>query len=497
MNKIKMTLCGIFLLLSLLPVSCGQAQTKNKGQEYAGEKGEQIDKLISAYAEGGNFNGSVLVAQKGEILFKKGFGFANMEWDIPNQADTKHRIASITKQFTAMLIVKLAAEGKLDLQENISTFLPDYPQEKADRIRIHHLLTHTSGIPDYGGFPNYRDFERKRHRPHEIVALFADLDLEFSPGERYQYSNSGYVLLGLIIEKITGKAYAQVLNEKILQPLNMKDTGYDSQWLILKNRANGYYKIWGKYRNTNYIDMSLPYAAGSMYSTVEDLFLWDKALRNTDFLPEKYREMIFAKHIPATRGRHYGYGWFMGEMPQGSSQKYVKTISHGGGLDGFRTQITRMPEDSAVILLLNNTESARLYEMTAAIIGILHKQPYDFPDKSVAQTLTKIMETEGIEPANAFYQKVKGAKGYYLKEEEFIVAGYDFLQANHAPEAAAIFKLSLDAFPQSFNVYDSYGEALMVLGKKAEAIKNYQKSIELNPDNENGKKMLKELKGEK
>lgn len=487
---LKSLILSFISLIIALHVSCGQAQTERVDKT---EKADKLDELISTYAEYGKFNGSVLVAQKGEILLKKGYGFANMEWDIPNQPDTKHRIASITKQFTAALIVQLHAEGKLELEAPISTYLPDYPKEKADQITIHHLLTHSSGTPDYGGFPNYREFERKRHRPEEIVALFSDLALTFKPGERYQYSNSGYVLLGLIIEKTTGKRYAEVLEEKILQPLQMENSGYDYPWTLLKNRSLGYYKTWGKYRNANYLDMSLPYAAGAMYSTVEDLFLWSQALYGAEFLSPKYRDLLFGSYIPASRGRHYAYGWFIGEKPIGTGNELVQTISHSGGMDGVRTQISRLPADSSVVILLSNTESVSFYEMTAMIYGILYEQEYAFPDKSMAHSLAEVIKEEGIAQAIFFYEKVKDADGYYNNEEEFVIAGYDLLHADQAKEAAAIFQLSIKAFPQSFNVYDSYGEVLMVLGENEEAIKNYKKSLELNPNNENGKKMLQKL----
>lgn len=176
-------------------------------------KAEKIDELIGLFAEYGSFNGSILVAEKGEIIYKKGFGFANMEWDIPNQADTKHRLASVSKQFTAMIVMQLVAKGELDLDQPISTYLADYPKAKAERINLHHLLTHSSGTPNYTSFPHYREMMREPVRPSELVAMFADSSLNFTPGERFDYSNSGYVLLGYIIEQRTGKAYEEVLQE--------------------------------------------------------------------------------------------------------------------------------------------------------------------------------------------------------------------------------------------------------------------------------------------
>src|SRR6185369_11378886 len=258
----KTIFLGVFALIAMLNGSCGQSKI------------EKLDKLISAYAEYGKFNGSVLVAEKGEIIYKKGFGLANMEWGISNQPATKFRLGSVTKQFTAMLILQLVSENKLKLDVPISTYLPDYPKKNGNIITIHHLLTHTSGIPDFTSFPNFREMMRDPYRPEEIVSLFADSVLEFTPGEKFQYSNSGYILLGYLIEKITGKSYEQVLQNKILTPLKMNNTGYDHNSTVIKNKASGYNKLGNTFQNANYVDMSIPFSAGAIYSTVEDLYLW-------------------------------------------------------------------------------------------------------------------------------------------------------------------------------------------------------------------------------
>jgi CubicO group peptidase (beta-lactamase class C family) len=490
--KIK-TLVTSLILLSIFILSCtGQSNSNSLSTDTNQQKKRQLDELISTYTNYGKFNGSVLVSYEGEVLYKNGFGFANMEWGNPNAADTKHRIASITKQFTAMLIMQLVAENRLDLQVPISTYLPDYPKETAERVTIHHLLTHTSGIPDYGRFSNYRSFERNRHSPQQIVDLFADLPLESTPGEEYSYCNSGYVLLGVIIENVTQKRYAEVLQEKILTPLGMENTGYDDQWSILKNRASGYYKIWGQYRNMNYLDMSLPYAAGSLYSTVEDLHIWDQALYTEQLVPQAYLDMIFQPYAPA-RSRHYGYGWFISELAKGNTGEHVASVSHGGGMDGFRTLITRVPSSKSAIILLSNTESQELREMTIAINGILYGQPYDLPKKSIAYALLEVIEKNGATEGIAFFKKTKDDNNYYTEEQEMVIVGYQLLEKNRAKDAATVFELAIQVFPNAFNVYDSYGEVLMALGENAKAIENYQKSIELNPDNENGKRKLEEL----
>lgn len=478
---IKMASLVIFLLTSTLNVS------------YSQTKIDKIDKLVSAYSEYEQFNGSILVAEKGAVIYKKGFGSANMEWNIPNQPDTKHRLGSITKQFTAMAILQLVQQGKLKLDVPVSTYLPDYPKKNGEQITIHHLLTHTSGTPNLTAFPNFfKDISPNTYSPTELVKNFADSALQFKPGEKFAYSNSGYILLGAIIEKVTGKSYEQVVQENIFTPLKMNNTGYDHHGPLLKNRASGYEKNGRTYVNSNYIDMSVPYAAGSLYSTVEDLYLWDQALYTEKLLPKKYMDMLFAKHIQSSKG-YYGYGWFMGEMLIGNTKEKVQTTGHGGGIDGFNTLITRIPSEQSLVVILNNTGGAPLHEMTIAINGILHDKPYEFPQRSLAHSLSDWIAKDGITTAVLQYKKVKDSSAYYLDENEMNGAGYQFLQSGKVKEATEVFKLNTEAFPNAWNAFDSYGEALMALGEKKLAVESYRRSVELNPANPGGIKVLKEF----
>lgn len=461
---------------------------------FAQTKAEQIDKLISMYAEYGKFNGSVLVSDRGKVIYKKGFGMANMEWDIPNKPNTKHRLGSITKQFTAMLILQLAADGKLDLQAPISTYLPDYPKDKADKITTHHLLTHTSGIPNYTAFPRFfQDESRNPYTPEEFVKKFQDKDLDFNPGEEFSYSNSGYFLLGVIVEKLTGKTYEALLHENIFKPLNMNDSGYDNHANILKNRATGYERNGNGYVNSNYLDMSLPYAAGSLYSTAEDLYLWDQALYTNKLLPKKYMDMYFKPYIPAFGNAHYAYGWGVGNVPLGKSTDSIYTIGHGGGINGFNTNITRAPSDKSLVVLLSNAGGAPLNQMTRAILGITHGKDYSLPKQSIANSLLAVIQDKGIDAGMAHYESIKDSENYELIEREMNSIGYQLMNDEKVEAAAKVFKINIDAFPKSSNVYDSYAEALMNLGKNDLAIEYYKKSLDLNPNNQNGIDYLKKL----
>lgn len=488
--RIPLSLC-FTIGFSLLFAGCVQSVPEKSESELMSH---QIDSLVNLYYEYDGFNGSVLVAHQGEVIYKNGFGFANMEWEIPNQPDTKFRIASVTKPFTAMLIMQLVAEGKLDLRKPISTYLPDYPKENGDQITLHHLLTHSSGTPnEYESDDKLNRFPDK-HRPEQLVNQFSGLPLEFSPGDRFSYSNAGYTVLGYIIETVSGKSYETMLQEKILMPLGMKNTGIDRHRPVIKNRAKGYFESYGEHYNANYIDMSTVYSSGYVYSTVEDMFLWEQALNSEKILPKKYMDLLSTKHIPDPGyGGHYGYGWEILPKPVGNTSNRVETIGHSGAIDGFCALITRIPSTNSSIIFLNNTRRAYLNSMTTAITGILNDTTYDFPKKPTAKFMTRVIHEEGIDKGIQFYKEHQDLPDYYIDEIELIVAGYKLLHAGNAEDAVKVFKLSTEIYPDRDNPYDSYAEALMALGRDEEAIANYKKSLELNPQNYNALEMLKKL----
>lgn len=480
MNKIKSKVFGIIIAVAIISIACAGIESETSNKQ------EKIEELIATYYEQGKFHGTALVSYEGKVIYKKGFGFANREWDIPNSNHTKFRLASVSKQFTALLVMQLVETGKIDLQEKVATYLPNYPKPQGDQITIHHLLTHTAAIPRS---------EVKYNERHDVPTLlnsFKDLPLDRTPGELYRYSNEGYILLGYILEQITGKSYQDLIQVKIFDPAGMKNSGYDNHYQIIKYRASGYSQQGKNYKNAPYIDMSNPYAAGSLYATVEDLFLWDEALRNNALLSAKnFNEMI--KPQIETGYRFYGYGFSNGLHRVGISNIEEQAHWHTGGIEGFRTLILRVPASNSCIVLLSNSEHAFLQGITESILAILNDVEYKFPSKSIAEAVFEKMEAEGIDKGLAFYEEIRNSTQYLHNERELITAGYDFFQAGKLEEAAALFKITTEAIPLASNAFDSYGEALLALGKKEEAIVNYKKSIELDPKNENGVTILKEL----
>ncbi|MFY9571101.1 MAG: serine hydrolase [Blastocatellia bacterium] len=457
----------------------------------AQDKAAKIDELMKVYNSYQQFNGAVLVAENGKVIFKKGYGMANMEWNIPVETDTKFRLGSITKQFTAMLILQLVQEGKIKLEGKLTDYLPDYRKDTGDRITVHQLLNHTSGIPSYTGLPNFfQEISRNPYGVSDFVKKFASGDLEFEPGSKWNYNNSGYFLLGAIVERVAGKPYEQVLKERIFDPIGMKNTGYDHHATILAKRAAGYEKRPGGFVNAPYLDMALPYAAGSLYSTVEDLYLWDQALYTEKLLSAQLKELMYKPGLS-----NYAYGWVVRKPPLGAHDEPVTIIEHGGGINGFNTLITRMPESKNLIVLLNNTGGTKLGEMSQKIGGVLFGKPYKAPARDIADALFSTVMEKDVQAAIKQYRELKATQkdAYDFSEPQLNGIGYRLLQMKRVKDAIEIFKLNVEMFPQGFNTYDSLGEAYMENGDKSLAIQNYKKSVELNPKNTNGVEKLKKL----
>ncbi|HEV3340654.1 MAG TPA: serine hydrolase [Pirellulales bacterium] len=341
---------------------------------------KKIGDYLAACVEAEQFNGTVLVARDNERLVSRGFGLANFEHEIPNTPQTKFRLGSITKQFTAMAIMILQERGKLSVDDRISKYLDASPETWKD-VTLHHLLSHTSGIPNLTSFPDFRQTIRLAATPAGMIDRFRDKPLEFVPGEKFAYSNSGYILLGVAIEKAAGKPYEAFLREAIFEPLGMNETGYDHFEEIITSRAAGYQRG-ASLANAEFIDMSLPYAAGALYSTVGDLHRWHEALSAGTLLSEKATTALFTP----VKG-DYAYGWNV----QTRSGHVV--TSHGGGINGFATSILRIPDQNICIVVLSNTVPAPAGRMTNDLASLLLGQPYPLPKiRRVAEVDPKVYD---------------------------------------------------------------------------------------------------------
>lgn len=359
--KTNLSLIPLVLLLALLLAFPSQSS----GQTLQ----EKVDDYIGRLLKMGKFSGSLLIAKNGDILHSKGYGLANRELDVSNTPQTIFRLGSIGKQFAATAVMQLQEQGKLDVKDPLTKYIPDYPN--GDIITLHHLLTHTSGIPNLTEFPEHRKTIMIPSPVEKTILRFKDKPLEFTPGEKFKYCNSGYLLLGYVIEKVSGKTYEDYLEENIFHPLNMTHSGYDHHSTILKNRASGYHITKEGAFNAPYIDMSIPHAGGALYSTVEDLFLWDRALYTKKILTKASLDKMFTPFKA-----NYGYGWRI------DSIYGHKRIHHGGSIFGFQAHIARYVDDNIFVVFLCNQRPVNARKIAEDLAAIVFGKPYDLPSKA-------------------------------------------------------------------------------------------------------------------
>jgi CubicO group peptidase (beta-lactamase class C family) len=336
----------------------------------------QLDTLLQAYSAQNKFNGTVLVSKGGTVLIDRGYGYRNVSTHVLHDKNSLFQIGSVTKQFTTAIILRLQAEKKLNVQDHISKYFPQYP--KGDSITIENLMLHTSGIYNYTNDGTFMKNEvTKPASKEKLMPLFQDKPLDFSPGTGWNYSNSAYLLLGYIIELVTKKHYEQVVHDYIFTPLKMTHSGFDFTHLQSKEKSTGY---WGQYGKDTVaapiVDSSVSFAAGAIYSTTDDLLRWHQGLMKNIVLTSAQQEKAYT---PVKN--KYGYGWIIDSL-------YGKRmLSHGGGIHGFTSMFSRLPADDVCIVLLSNTSSPALNEITKGIYAILYNKPYTIPQVKKEITL--------------------------------------------------------------------------------------------------------------
>ena len=452
----------------------------------AAELASEADRIVRFFHEQYQFNGAVLVSKNGEVAFQAAYGLADREWNIPNTTDTRFRLGSITKQFTAALILQLVEAGKVELQTPLSRYVPEYPGKVSDRVTIHQLLTHTSGIKSYTSMPNFRrEVSRDPYEPLDFLDVFAGEPLDFEPGEQFRYNNSGYFLLGVIVEKVTGKPYEDALEEHIFRPLGMKSSGFDRAEVLIEKRATGYDARLDGYRNSPYLDMSLPYAAGSLYSTVEDLYRWDRALAEGKVLSDELQQLMFQQHVKIAKkpdAPSYGYGWFLREIDRpGSKGRKTLLVEHGGGINGFNTLIRRIPADGHLIVALNNSPGANLGRMADALQSLLYGEAGSRLKKSSAVDVYDVYRENGVLSAAARMKEIEKSKEHDRSPAEARRLLRAVAAQNPADAYALLEKADLPDNPQSAGLWMMVGDALDGAELRDEAAKAFAKAVEIAP----------------
>lgn len=337
----------------------------------------RFDEVVQAYARDQRFMGSVLVAKDGVVIFEQSAGWANAEWKVPHTVTTKFRLGSISKQFTATAILLLVDAGKLTLDDPLSRLLPSTPPAWGGAT-VRQLLSHSAGVPNYTAAPDYGTWKVLPESPARIVAHIADKPLDFTPGEKFRYSNTGYLLLGWIVEQVAGQSYEKFLEAHVFQPLGMNHSGYDSSTALIAERASGYSLGPDGILNAGYIDMHVPGGAGALYSTTSDLLRWTGGLFGGRLLHTK------SFNLMTTPGQgNYGFGLFIGE-------RYGhKAIYHGGGIEGFTSHVSYYPEDQVTIVVLANLDGPTAEYVARGLAAVQFGETPKLPQPHTAVSLPR------------------------------------------------------------------------------------------------------------
>jgi CubicO group peptidase (beta-lactamase class C family) len=456
------------------------------------EKTDKIDRLLNLYDTFGELSGVVFVAQDGKIIYKKAFGEANQEWKIDNTTDTKFRIGSLTKQFTAAIILQLEEEGKLKIKYTIADYLPYYRKDVGKKVTLHQLLNHTSGIPNY---TNHLDFVNSAVRSHvpteKLVTEYCSDDLEFQPGERFKYNDSGYAILGAIIEQVTGETFETNLKKRILSPLEMTDSGYDSPYTILDKRASGYQKVGFQYINAMFIDISIYNATGGMYSTVDDLYKWNKALNGEAILSKRAKKKMFSSN----KIDRYGYGWHIEDTPTNINGSETTKAYHPSKISGFASVNIKLIEHNHTVIILSNSDMVPVNEIGEKLVATLYDLPYDLPRKSIIPIMLQSIEKQGIEVAIQGYKNLKIAQKdiWTIRVGELDDLGKELVKLDKIKAALAIFTLNIEEFPKSDIPSESLANYYEKKGEKEKALEYYRKALEINPNNSDVEGKIKSL----
>lgn len=470
------------LLLCLISVTALFAQNKEA----------RLLEIMKTYHNYNMFDGAVLVAENGKIVYKGAFGLANREWNIPNTTDTKFMIGSVSKSLTATLMLIQVQKGLVDLNKTVSDYLPEFKGKPAANVTIKQLLSHTSGMPNYDIIKDFFPRISRQHFSREdYVKIYADSALAFAPGSRYAYSSWGYFTLGYIMEKVTGKTYSQLMKEDIFDKAHMSNSGSYQHMQIVPKRATGYDYSFGGFTSADFRDQSNTMGTGDLYSTVEDLFKFHLAISNNTLLNKELTNDMLA---PGMRPARYGYGWF------NQNYKYTPVDSvaanfHLGMTEGFISFMLRIPSTNSFTVILCNSSPTDFFGITKNLVKILNNKSV-----SIKEPVHKKMETLiaqiGAEKAIAEYNKMKvDTARYYTDWISMNFIAEQLLTLKRLEDAKIIAENNTADFPDKDLVMLTMGNIYLALNRKADAIKFYKKTLEIYPDYQEAKNRLRELEG--
>lgn len=456
----------------------------------AQDKKQQLAAIMKSYHDYNMFDGAVLVAENGKIIYKDAFGLANREWNIPNRTDTKFMIGSVSKPLTAVLVLIQVQKGLIGLDKTIDAYLPEFENKPAAKVTIRQLLSHTSGMPNYDIIKDFFPrISRQYFTREDYLKVFIDSALAFTPGTHYAYSSWGYFTLGLIMERVTKKTYDQLMKEDIFDKTGMNNSGSYYHTQIVPNRATGYDYSFGGYTSADFRDQSNTMGTGDIYSTVEDLFKFHMALSNNTLLNKELTAEMFTPGIELAK---YGYGWFNKQFKYTATDSVASNF-HLGMTEGFISFIRRIPSTNSMVVILCNSSPTDFFGITGNLFKVLYNKPVALK-APVHKKMETIIVKEGTAKAVESYKTMKADTAhYYIDWISMNFLAQQLFSLKRYEDARIISENNLAEFPDKDLVQVTMGNIYVTLNKKQEAISCYRKALQITPVYEEAKNRLKEL----
>lgn len=445
---------------------------------------------MKAYHSYNMFEGAVLVAENGEIVYEEAFGLANREWNIPNTVQTKFMLGSVSKPLTATLALIQVQKGLLSLDSTIDVYLPEFMNKPAAKVTIRQLLAHTSGLPNYDVISDFFPrISRQKFSREEYVKVFIDLPLAFEPGTQYSYSSWGYFTLGYIMEKVTDKSYSDLMAQDIFEKAGMHNSGSYYHTQIVPNRATGYDYSFGGFTSSDFRDQTNTMGTGDIYSTVEDLFKFHLALSNNTLLNKELTEQMFRPGIALAR---YGFGWFNQPFKYTATDSVASNF-HLGMTEGFISFMRRIPSTNSMVVILCNSSPTDFFGITNNLLKVLYNVPVKVK-QPVHKKIETLIGTVGAEKAVEAYKIMKtDTAHYYIDWISMNFLAQQLYELKRYEEARIISENNVLEFPNRDLVLVTMGNIYLALNRKQDAIAFYKKALAITPVYEEARNRLREL----
>lgn len=459
---------------------------------FAQSKKATLSQIMKTYHNYNMFDGAVLVAENGTIIYKEAFGLANREWNIPNSTDTKFMIGSVSKPLTAALMLIQVQKGLVTLDKTIEDYLPEFKNKPAAKITIKQLLSHTSGMPNYDIIKDFFPrISRQNFTREDYIKVYMDAALAFEPGSRYAYSSWGYFTLGYIMERVTGKSYSQLMKEDIFNKLQMNNSGSYFHTQIVPNRATGYDYSFGGFTSGDFRDQSNTMGTGDIYSTVEDLFKFHMAIANNTLLNKQLTDEMLT---PGMRPARYGYGWFNQNFRYTSTDS-VTANYHLGSTDGFISFMFRIPATNSMAVLLCNSAPTDYFGITKSLLKVLYNKPVVLKAPAHKKMETCIAQYSAAKAVEEYKKMKADTANYYIDWIQLYYVTEKLLALKRYEDARIIAENNVQEFPERDLVMLMMANIYLALNRKNDAITFYKKTLAITPGYEEAKNRLKELEG--